>query len=171
MSGLAALPTMRARLRCRAGARRARCTAHDGVVAQRARRRTRGISLLEALIALAILSFALLGLTRLQTNLVRQATDSQFRLTALQLIDELLSTALVDTGNADCYTLPAAGSCSSANASQRAADWHSRALASLPGSPTAVSTLNGGRLTVRLTWTGRTADDARAMEVSTDVRP
>jgi len=65
-------------------------------------RRPRGVGLLDAMIALAILAFGLLGMTRLQTNLVRQATDSQSRLTAVQLGDELLSTALVDAGNAAC---------------------------------------------------------------------
>ena len=141
-----------------------------GAVA-RGPRRLRGVGLLDALIALAILAFGLLGMTRMQTGLVRQASESQARLTAAQLGDELLSTALVDVDNAACYTLPAAGACASAAALARAEDWRLRALAALPGDPTATAALVDDRLTVTLTWTGKTAEDPRTLEVTTDVRP
>lgn len=131
----------------------------------------RGVGLLDALIALAILAFGLLGMTRMQTNLVRQSTESQARLTAAQLGDELLSTAIVDVGNAACYTLPAAGACASATAASAAEAWEARVKATLPGDVTATSTLAGARLTVNLSWTGKTADEARTLEATTDVRP
>jgi type IV pilus assembly protein PilV len=121
------------------------------------RPRARGVGLFDGLIALAILSFGVLGMTRLQVNLVRQATETQSRTVAVQLADELLSTALVDVDNAACYTLPAA--------------WETRALATLPGTATATATLAGDQLTVRLGWTGKAAEDARSLEVTTDVRP
>jgi Tfp pilus assembly protein PilV len=120
---------------------------------------------------MAILAFGLLGLTRMQTAVVRQATDSQVRLTAAQLGDELLSTAIVDVDNATCYTLPATGTCVSAAARARADAWQLRALGELPGSPTATAVLAGDRLTVILTWTGKTVEEARSLEVTTDVRP
>ena len=78
---------------------------------------TRGVGLLDALVALALLAFGLLGMTRLQARMVAQATESQTRMTALQLGDELLNSALVDTANAACYTLPQAGACANAGAS------------------------------------------------------
>lgn len=139
-------------------------------------RLSRGVGLLDGLIALAILAFGLLGMTRMQTNLVRQASDSQARLTAAQFGDELLSTALVDVGNAACYTLPAAGTCGSDAASDRAEDWETRVKAALPGTVTAASALADDRLTVTLTWTGRTGDEdaedsERTLQVTTDVRP
>ena len=87
------------------------------------RRASRGIGLLDALIALALLGFGLLGMTKLQTNLVRAGSESAARLTAAQLGDELLSTALVDVDNAACYTLPASGTCNSDAAAERAEDW------------------------------------------------
>lgn len=139
--------------------------------ARRRPRTMRGVGLLDALIAMAILAFGLLGLTRMQTAVVRQATDSQVRLTASQLGDELLSTAIVDAGNRDCYTLPAVGACGSAAARDRADEWRERALAELPGNPEATAVLAGDQLTVTLTWTGKTAEDARSLEVTTDVRP
>jgi type IV pilus assembly protein PilV len=129
------------------------------------------MGLFEGLIALAILSFGVLGMTRLQVNLVRQATETQSRAVAVQLADELLSTALVDVDNAACYTVPAAGGCASASARNRAEAWETRALATLPGTATASATLAGDRLTVRLGWTGKSAEEARTLEVTTDVRP
>ena len=133
--------------------------------------RVRGVGLLDALIALALLGFGLLGMTRMQTNLVRQGSESQARMTAVQLGDELLSTALVDVANAACYTLPAAGACASATATARAADWEARVLAALPGDVEALSTLADDRLTVTITWTGKESGEARTLEVTTDVRP
>jgi type IV pilus assembly protein PilV len=131
----------------------------------------RGVGLFDGMIALAILSFGVLALTRLQTNLVREANETQSRTQAVQLADELLSTALVDVDNAPCYTVPAAGACASDEAKDRTAEWEARALAALPGTVTAGSALAGDRLTVTLSWTGRASDEARTLEVTTDVRP
>jgi type IV pilus assembly protein PilV len=133
-------------------------------------RRMRGLGLIDAMIALAILAFGLLGMTRMQTNLVRQSTESQARLTAAQLGDELLSTVLVDVENAGCYTLPDAGACGSATARARAEDWEDRVLAALPGSVDATAAIDSDRFTVTLTWTGKESGEARTLEATTDVR-
>ena len=124
------------------------------------------------MIAVAILSFGMLGLARFQTTLMAQTTDSRSRTTATQLADELLSTVLVDTGNAGCYTLPNPSGCTSSAAALRAADWKVRALAALPGDHTAVATLDGGtqRFTVTVTWTGKGGSDPHTLQVSTDAR-
>ena len=74
----------------------------------------RGIGLIDALIALAILSFGMLALTRFQGRMVSQTTEAQSRSTAMRLADELMSTALVDPANLACYTMPATGVCGSA---------------------------------------------------------
>jgi type IV pilus assembly protein PilV len=130
----------------------------------------RGVGLFDALIALAILGFGLLGMTRLQANLVRQSSESQARMTAVQLGDELLSTALVDTGNAACYTLPAEGVCGSAVAAERVEEWESRVKASLPGTVEATVELDDDLLTVTIRWTGKESGEERTLEVTTDVR-
>lgn len=132
---------------------------------------SRGIGLLDALIALALLGFGLLGMTRLQTNLVRAGSESAARLTAAQLGDELLSTALVDVDNAACYTLPAAGTCNSEAAAARTEDWETRVAAALPGEVVATSTLDDDQLTVSISWTGKESGESRTLEVTTDVRP
>lgn len=134
---------------------------------------SRGVGLLDALVAMAILAFGMLGMTQLQTRMVAQATETQTRMTAMQLSDELLNSALVDTANAACYTVPQTGVCANATASTRAADWATRSAAALPGTPTAGAVLDAvtGRMTVTLTWTGKESQEPRTLVAVTDVRP
>lgn len=136
------------------------------------RRAQRGLGLIDALIAIAILAFGLLGMTRLQGRTVTAATDAQLRTTASQLADELLNTVLVDTANAACYTVPAVGACGSVAAAQRATDWAARVLAGLPGNVTRVVALDAatGRMTLSIGWTSRDSADPRLLTVATDVR-
>lgn len=136
------------------------------------RRAQGGISLIDALIAIAILSFGLVGMSRMQGRSVSSATDAQQRTTAMQLADELLNTALVDTVNAACYTLPAAGGCGSAVAAARTTDWAARVGTALPGSVSRTVVLDAvtGRLTVNIGWTAREDADPRLLSVTTDVR-
>jgi Tfp pilus assembly protein PilV len=136
-------------------------------------RLSRGVGLFDALVAMAILAFGLLGMTRLQTRMVAQATETQHRMTAMQLSDELLNTALVDTANAACYTVPQAGVCAKPAAQARATDWEARTKAALPGAPTAGAVLDAatGRMTVTLTWTGKESQETRTLVAVTDVRP
>ena len=133
---------------------------------------TRGFGLLEGLIAVLLLSLGLLGLARYQTSLMAQTTEAQLRLRASALADELLSTVLVDAGNAGCYTLPQTGTCGSVTATARATEWQVRALAGLPGatSPTSALDTTTRRFTVRLNWTGKASRDAHELEMSTDAR-
>ena len=72
----------------------------------------RGSGLIDGLVALAILAFGMLAMTRFQGRMVAQSTEAQSRQVATQFTSELLATVLVDTANAACYTLPQSGSCS-----------------------------------------------------------
>jgi type IV pilus assembly protein PilV len=139
---------------------------------KRPNRQARGVGLTDALIALAILAFGLLGLTRMQGKLLVQATEAQQRMVASQFTDELLNTMLVDSANAQCYSLPATGTCGSATARARADDWQTRALAALPGKNSATSEIEPGtsRMKVRLTWTFKDETDPRTHEVISDIR-
>jgi type IV pilus assembly protein PilV len=135
-----------------------------------ARRATRGVGLIDALIALAILAFGLLALTRFQGRMLAQTTEVQSRWLAMQLADELLSTALVDGPNLACYSVPAAGVCNNATAKANTAAWAARAIDALPGASTALATVAGTGLTVTLTWTGKDSQDPRQLTVQTDVQ-
>lgn len=134
-------------------------------------RSERGYSLMDAVIALALLSFGLLGLTRLQTASLSQATEAQSRTSAAALADELVSSALVDVANRDCYTLPAAGTCGSSGARAVTTAWNTRVGTELKnGSATSTYTAANGRLRVVVSWTGKSTGDTHTLEATTDVR-
>ncbi len=137
------------------------------------RRRARGFGLIDGLIALALLAFGLLAMTRFQSRLVASTTEAQGRLNALQFSDELLASVIVDPVNAACYTLPRVGACASATAIDRTTDWALRTVAALPGTVTTSSVLDAGtgRLRVAITWTGKESAETRTLEATTDARP
>jgi type IV pilus assembly protein PilV len=132
----------------------------------------RGVGLIDALIAIAILSFGLIGMTRMQGRMVSASTDAQLRTVAMQKADELLNTVLVDNANAPCYTLPAAGACGSPVAAARAVDWATDLATAMwvPATPTVTLDAGTGRMTVQIEWTSREGADPRQLRVVTDVR-
>lgn len=132
----------------------------------------RGSGLLDGLIALAILAFGMLAMTRFQGRMFAQTTEAQSRQVATQFSSELLATVLVDTANAACYTLPQTGTCANTAAKTRATDWATRVGAALPGTVTSTATLDAGtgRLTLVVSWTGKDSGEARRLETVTDVR-
>lgn len=132
----------------------------------------RGVGLIDALIAIAILSFGLIGMTRMQGRMVSASTDAQLRTVAMQKADELLNTVLVDNANAGCYTLPSPGACASSVASGRAAAWATDLATAMwvPVTSTVVLDASTGRMTMEIGWTSREGADARLLRVVTDVR-
>jgi type IV pilus assembly protein PilV len=143
------------------------------------RRRQRGVTLLDALIAIALLAFGMLGLVGLQARLLKAGTDAQLRITAAGLADRLLGMALVDATNAVCYTLPASPppSCNSLSANNARAQWE-RDLDVLPAAAatvelaTATGTSIGTQrqLRVLIQWTSKEDGRTRGLEAYTDVR-
>jgi Tfp pilus assembly protein PilV len=134
------------------------------------RHHARGVGLIDALIALAILAFGLLAMTRFQGRMVAQTTEVQSRSIATGLADELMSTALVDPANLDCYTVPATGNCGNAMARSNTDAWAVRVENRLPGTASATATVAGTRLTVVLNWTGKESQEPRQLTVETDVQ-
>lgn len=136
-----------------------------------ARRAARGVGVVDGLIALAILAFGLLGMTRLQTRALSQGSENLARVTAVQFADELAGSVLIDTPNAACYTIPAAGACGSTQATTITTNWKAKVEGTLPGGA-ATSTLNTttNALTVAITWTGKESGVTHRVEATTDVR-
>lgn len=130
----------------------------------------RGVSLIEVLVTIVILSFGMLGLAKFQLGMVSQTTDSNARLAASAAAEEILTHVRVDLANAACYQIPAAGTCSSSFAKAQAAAWNT-AVATLPGFVSAKAALSGNQFTVTLVWNAKTADETRTQTVTTDVRP
>lgn len=136
----------------------------------RGRRQVRGVGLIDALIALAILAFGLLAMTRFQGRMVAQTTEVQSRAAAIGLADELMSTALVDPANLACYTVPASDTCGNAVARANTDAWASRVTTRLPGAASVTATVAGTRLVVVLNWTGKDSEEPRQLTLQTDVQ-
>lgn len=135
------------------------------------KRAARGFGLIDALIALAILAFGLLALTRFQSRMVAASSEAGGRTIALQASEELLSSVLVDNLNAACYTLPQVGACGSVTAKTRTSEWAARTATALPGTVTTGAVLGAdSRLKVTITWTGKESAESRRLETITDVR-
>lgn len=140
--------------------------------------RQHGVGLIDAMVALAILAFGMLAMTRLQGRLVAQGTESQNRIVATQITDQLLAMAIVDPEHASCYTqAPVASDCPEASPARTAtSNWAAEAAARLPGFKSATSVLDAGQLTVTLTWTGKSVQegqtpDSHQIVMTSDVRP
>jgi len=148
----------------------------DQLLVTKRRRAQRGVGLMEALIALAILAFGMLAMTRFQTRLIGAGTEAQNRLVAMRFGDELLNMVRVDTDNAACYTSPQ-GACASTTASSARTKWLSDVQASLPQSQTPVAQISGNQMTVTINWNAKATGEeesalaAHQVQVTTDVRP
>lgn len=131
----------------------------------------RGAGLIEPLIAIAVLSVGILGIARFQVGMLSQTTDAQARLAATSFADELATLMRIDPANAACYTVPQEGICNSEGAKEQAEDWATRVKPALPGYKDAVAVIDGNEFVVTLSWTGKAFNEARQLEVRTDVRP
>lgn len=130
-----------------------------------------GSSLIESMIAIVILSFGILGLARFQIGMLVQTTDSQSRLAATALAEELLSMVRVDLQNAPCYTTPAAGTCGSAFAANQAKAWSDKAAKAVPGFSSYIASMPDAKtFKVALVWNSKAFKEPRTLQVSTDAR-
>lgn len=130
-----------------------------------------GSSLIESMISIVILSFGILGLARFQIGMLVQTTDSQSRLAASALAEELLSLVRVDVQNAPCYTSPAAGTCGSPFAATQAKAWSDKAAKAVPGFSSYVASMpDANTFNVALVWNSKAFKEPRTLQVSTDAR-
>lgn len=152
-----------------------------------ARRRHRGLGLIDALVALAVLAFGMLAMTRFQSRMVAQSSDAQIRLDATRYADQLLGMALVDpintlssnASNGPCYAVPVAAGCTKPAAQLAATQWAASAPQAMPMGRNVVAQsawdAANNRLTATISWTGKAIQEGVAAEthqvsVTTDVR-
>lgn len=84
----------------------------------------RGVMLIEALVGIAIFSFAILGIVGLQATAIRAVRDADYRAKASLFADQLVGRMWIDRFNVSTYALNAdvAGTCTAgANNSANAA--------------------------------------------------
>ena len=113
----------------------------------RSRRRSQGFVLIEALVALMIFAFGVLGMVGLQAAMTRSQTDSKFRADASFLAQQLIGTMWTDVSNLSNYAT------SSCPGYARCSDWAGLVSEKLPSSAYTVEVNAAtGEITVRITW-------------------
>lgn len=111
-----------------------------------------GSILIEALVAILIFSFGVLGLVGLQGAMVRNQTDAKFRTDAAFLVSEFVGLVQSDQANLSNYVTSAGTSCGY----QKCLDWVRKVKNGLPdGKATVVyvAGASGGAYSITLTWT------------------
>jgi type IV pilus assembly protein PilV len=110
----------------------------------------RGSVLLEGLIAILIFSMGILAIVGLQAAAIKTVADSQYRLEASFLANQLIAQMWTDTANIPNYALPGG---------EAAEDWKDQVVATLPGAATNLPTVDidgdaasGYTVTMELSW-------------------
>ena len=114
----------------------------------------KGVSLLEVLVAILILSFGLLGLAALQTNALRNSQSSFQRSQAVMLTYFIVDAIRVDRANVGSYTMgktctaPGTGSLAAATKDT----WIKTIQTNLGTSACGEITCNTGDCTIKIYW-------------------
>jgi type IV pilus assembly protein PilV len=109
---------------------------------------SRGVALVETLVAILIFSIGVLGLVGLQASMMRAQGAGKFRADAANLASEVIGLMWADTPNIANY---ATGQCAGYRPCN---DWKNKAAQLLPQGAIAVTTDTGtGDVTVTMTWT------------------
>jgi type IV pilus assembly protein PilV len=111
-------------------------------------RKTRGVALIEALIALLIFMLGVLGMVGLQASMTRAQTDSKSRADAAYLAGELIGRMWGDLTNMASYNGSGCGS------QPRCKEWQDKVGQALPLGTGAVTVNSGsGDVLVTVSWT------------------
>jgi type IV pilus assembly protein PilV len=108
-----------------------------------------GIVLIEALVAILIFAFGVLGIVGLQAAMVKAQSASKFRGDAAYLADGILGAMWSDdiTTNLSKYTTANCAAYAPCKA------WKSKVAATLPGGGTAIAVDGSNNVTVTVSWT------------------
>jgi type IV pilus assembly protein PilV len=111
-------------------------------------RGSRGVALVEALVAILIFAFGVLGLVGLQASMTRAQSAGKFRSDASSLAGEAIGLMWADKGNMAQYASATCG------AYQPCLDWKNKVASVLPGGTAVVSaSATDGAVSITLTWT------------------
>lgn len=109
-----------------------------------------GVALLEAMIAILLISFGILGIIGLQANSIAFTTDARYRVDAGALADRLVAEMWVNPANIGSYTWAGVGSPNAV-----VAPWVADVQAALPGADTLPPLINVGAdnvVTITVRW-------------------
>lgn len=108
---------------------------------------SRGFMLIEALVAMLIFAFGVLGVVGLQASMTKAQTQSKFRADASQLAQQLVGAMWSDVTNLPSYDT---ASCSGY---QRCNEWATRVATALPNGAAAVDLSASPEVVITITWT------------------
>ena len=123
---------------------------HRTRIAQRcagAQRANHGFMLIEALVALLIFSFGVLGIIGLQASMTKAQTQSKFRADASLLAQQAIGAMWSDSANLASYATAACAGYARCN------DWRARVASALPGGTAAVDLSATPEVLITITWT------------------
>lgn len=131
-----------------------------------------GDTIVEGLVALAILSIGLLGIIGVQGTLIGTSADAQLRMEASFYAEQLLGLAIADAANANCYAFTSP--CGNADASASATAWRAELQDRLPGAASAAPTVTydaaNGQFAVVVQWRHPSDDTVRSVASTTVLR-
>ena len=107
---------------------------------------SRGFMLIEALVALLIFAFGVLGIVGLQASMTKAQTQSKFRADASLLAQQAIGAMWSDSSNLASY---ATASCAGY---ARCNEWQTRVAAALPGGTAAVDLSATPEVLITITW-------------------
>jgi type IV pilus assembly protein PilV len=107
---------------------------------------SRGFMLIEAMIALLIFAFGVLGVVGLQASMTKAQTQSKFRADAALLAQQLIGAMWSDSSNLASYATASCGGYA------RCTQWASRVAAALPNGAAAVDLSASPAVVITITW-------------------
>ena len=121
---------------------------HSGTLRRGRQRASKGIALIEALVAVLILSIGILGLVGLQASMTRAQSSAKYRADASYLASEVIGAMWVDKPNLASYATTTGTACTY----QRCLDWVNKVATGLPQGAGQISVTGSGAIGLTVTW-------------------
>jgi type IV pilus assembly protein PilV len=130
-----------------------------------ARRRQKGIALIESLVAVLLLAIGILGAIGLQARSSAALNDAGVRAEATMAANDLIGTIGVDLGNASSYALASGGTPGS-----KLTAWYVATQARIPNSVIAVAVTPGTspaptKVEITISWNRKKSTDQNSYHV------
>jgi type IV pilus assembly protein PilV len=122
-----------------------------------------GVALIEALVAVLIVAFGVMGLVGLQAAMTRAQGSAKFRSDASYLGSQIIGAMWADRSNVVQYDSSTCASYSRCN------DWMEKVGSALPAGAATISAAASGDVSLTVTWS-TTAEGTHSYVVSTSVR-
>lgn len=126
-------------------------------------RQQQGSAILEALIAISLFSIGVLALIGLQSAMVKQGSQAQFRAEAIALADEINGLMWSDTAHLASFRIT---DCTVASSNQQAEAWRTQVQQRIPKGCGRVS-VAGNEVTISISWqVGREGTNSHTFSTS-----